>query len=180
MTRVVLLLVAMFLLLPFAVVSHAEAGPIEIATTDWPWWRGPNRNGIAAAGQTPPTKWSATENILWKTRVPGRGLGSPIVVGNQVFLATADERRETQSVICFDRRTGRKMWTTEVHSKGAIKKGNKKASLASSTIACDGKRLFINFLNSGAIYTTALNRDGTQVWQTRITDYTVHQGYGSS
>ncbi len=118
--------------------------------------------------------------MLWKSPVPGRGHGSPTVVGDQVFLATADHEREVQSVLCYDRQTGKQLWQTPVHRGGFEKKGNSKASLASSTVACDGHRLFINFLHDGAIYTTALDRDGRQLWQTRITDYLIHQGYGSS
>jgi outer membrane protein assembly factor BamB len=158
----------------------ADVEPITIASADWPWWRGPNRNGIADPKQTPPLKWSDRENILWKSAVPGRGHGSPTVVGDQVFLATADHETEIQSVLCFDRKSGKQLWQTEVHRGNFETKGNKKASLASSTVACDGKRLFINFLNNGAVYTTALSRDGQKLWQTRITDYVIHQGYGSS
>ena len=80
------------------------------AENDWPWWRGPTRNGVAAPGQSPPLHWSDSEsnknseNVLWSSLVPGRGHGSPTVVGDQVFIATADPQRETQSVLCFDRR----------------------------------------------------------------------------
>lgn len=164
--------------------SKPSAGErIEFASTDWPWWRGPNRNGIAAADQKPPLKWSESENVLWQTPIPGRGHSSPTVVGDQVFLATAEHDREVQSVLCFRRQTGEKLWQTEIH-RGAfepvLKKGNTKSSLASSTVACDGQRLFINFLHDGAVYTTALSRDGKQLWQTKITDYVLHQGFGSS
>jgi outer membrane protein assembly factor BamB len=72
------------------------------------------------------------------------------------------------------------LWQTEIHRGEFEKKGNKKSSLASATVACDGERVFINFLHAGAIYTTALDRDGKQLWQTKITDYVEHQGYGSS
>ncbi|GAB4156309.1 MAG: PQQ-binding-like beta-propeller repeat protein [Planctomycetaceae bacterium] len=102
------------------------------------------------------------------------------MVGEHVYLATADEKAQTQSVICYDRKTGRQLWKTDVHSGGFTKKGNRKSSQASSTVACDGKRLFINFLNNGAVTTTALSRQGKILWQTKITDYVVHQGYGSS
>jgi len=154
--------------------------PITVSATDWPWWRGPNRNGIAAADQSPPQSWSEDENVLWSSPLPGRGHGSATVVGDQVFIATADEEREIQSVICFDRHTGDQRWKTDVHTGGFTKEGNKKSTQASSTVACDGKRLFINFLNGGALHTTALNRDGKQLWQKKISDYVVHQGYGSS
>jgi outer membrane protein assembly factor BamB len=153
---------------------------ITIGPADWPWWRGPNRNGIAAA-QKPPLKWSETENVLWKTAIPGRGHGSPIVVGDQIFLATADEDREIQSVLCFDRNSGRQRWQTEVHRGKFLTKGlNKKSSHASATVACDGERLFINFANDHAIQTTALDRSGKILWQTRVTGYVLHQGYGPS
>jgi outer membrane protein assembly factor BamB len=161
-------------------LTPGSAEPISFAADDWPWWRGPNRDGIADPKQTPPLKWSATENIVWKAPIPGRGHGSPTVVGNQVFLATADEDAQVQSVLCFDRKSGKQLWQTEVHRGNFETKGNKKSSHASPTVACDGKRLFINFLNHGAAYTTALSRDGEKLWQTKITDYVIHQGYGSS
>lgn len=163
---------------------HAEspaAEPIaKFSSTDWPWWRGPNRDGIANADQKPPQSWSDTENIAWKTAIPGRGHGSTVVVGDQVLVTFADRESDSQGVICVNRKTGEQEWSTAVHEGGLSKKGNKKASLASTSVACDGKRIFANFFNNGAIYTTALTRDGKQIWQTRITDYTVHQGYGGS
>lgn len=161
--------------------AAGKAEAINIAATDWPWWRGPGRNGIAAADQKPPTEWSATKNVLWKTPVPGRGHSSPTVVEERIYLATADLETQTQSVLCFDRGSGKPLWKTDVHRDGLPKKGgNKKATLASSTVACDGRRLFINFINKKAVYTTALNLAGKQLWQTKISDYVVHQGYGSS
>jgi outer membrane protein assembly factor BamB len=152
---------------------------ISVGESDWPWWRGPRRNGVAGE-QKPPLTWSEAENELWKVPVPGRGHGSPIVVGDQVLLATAEHDSQTQSVICYDRKTGKQLWKTPVHRGNFETKGNRKASLASSTVACDGERLFINFLNNGAVWTTALSRQGKVLWQTKITDYVIHQGYGSS
>ena len=113
--------------------SPTKDGAVTVAATDWPWWRGPNRNGIASADQRPPLKWSETENVLWKSPVPGRGHGSPTVVGDQVFLATAEHDREVQSVLCFDRNTGKQLWQTEIHQGGFETKGNSRSSLASSS-----------------------------------------------
>lgn len=161
-------------------ISAAEPAPVKVAQDDWPWWRGPNRNGIASADQSPPLTWSESENVVWKTPIPGRGHGSAIVVGNHVFINAADHETEEQSLLCLDRKTGKVVWRTVVHSGGFTKKGNKKASLASTTPACDGTHLFVNFLNDGAVFTTALTMNGDQVWQQKITDYVVHQGYGSS
>ena len=137
-------------------------------------------NGIAAANQSPPLRWSKSENVIWKAAFPGRGHSSPIVVGDRVILTTAEEDREIQSVLCFDRLTGRERWRTAVHQGGLDARGNKKSTQASATAASDGQRLFVNFLNSGAIYTTALDLDGKQLWQTKVSEFATHQGFGSS
>ncbi len=169
-----------------AVASHLiadeKAAPAKIAVgpDDWPWWRGPTRDGVAPA-QKIPLEWAADKNVLWEAPVPGRGHGAAVVVGDRVFLATADEKAEVQGVLCLDRNTGKHLWHTEIHRGNFTTKGmNAKASHASPTPACDGERVYINFLNNGAIHATALDLDGKQVWQTKVTDYTLHQGFGSS
>ena len=153
---------------------------IQFAKTDWPWWRGPHGNGIADPDQHPPLEWSEKENVIWKADVPGRGHSSPTVVGDRVLLTTADEQRETQSVICYDRSSGAVVWTTEVHRGKMDRKGNKKTTQASSSVACDGQRLFVNFLNDGAVRTSALDLDGKVLWTTKISDFVTHQGFGAS
>lgn len=152
---------------------------IVVDAADWPWWRGPQRNGIANPNQDPPTEWSATQNVAWKSAVPGRGHSSPTVVGRRVFLATADEQQGTQSVLCYDRETGNQLWQTIVHRGGLMQK-NQKSTAASGTVACDGESVFINFANNGAVDVTALSLDGIRRWQTKIGDYLIHQGYGAS
>ncbi len=162
-------------------VPFADAAPPDgIAPTDWPAWRGPSRDGIAAPGQNPPTRWSETENILWKAPLPGRGHGSPTVVGDRIYLATGDLVKRSQSVICLDRRDGKTVWQADVHAENADNGKHANSSAASATVACDGERLFINFLNGGAIHTSALDLNGKLLWQQKICDYVVHQGFGSS
>lgn len=157
---------------------------LEESQDDWPWWRGPNRNGIAPGSQMPPIKWSRSENIQWRVSIPGRGHGSPTVVGDRVYLTVADLQRDIQSVLCFDRNSGEKIWEATVHTGGlktrGNKKQNKKASLASTSVAFDGERLFANFLNGEAVWTSALDLNGDILWQRKIAGYIVHQGYGSS
>jgi len=152
---------------------------ISVASDDWPWWRGPQRNGVAHPAQDPPTEWSAIQNVAWKVPVPGRGHSSPTVVGPHVFLATADEALQTQAVLCFDRATGKQLWQTVVHRGGLMRK-HEKSSAAAATVACDGARLYVDFANGDAVHVSALGLDGKLLWQTKIADYRIHQGYGAS
>ena len=164
----------------FADEPKTAPGKAVIGPNDWPWWRGPNRDGIAAE-QKIPLEWAAGKNVLWAADVPGRGFGAAIVVGDRVFLATADEKTEIQGMLCLDRRTGKRLWHTEIHRGHFTTAGmNTKSSHASSTPACDGASVYINFLNDGAVHATALDLDGKPLWQTKVTDYTLHQGFGSS
>jgi outer membrane protein assembly factor BamB len=146
--------------------------------TDWPAWRGPTRDGIAAPGQNPPLHWSETEGVLWKAPVPGRGHGSPTVVGDRVYLATADV--ENQSILCLNRNNGQRVWETKVHGGQPDPGHHSNSSAASSTAACDGSRLYINFLNDSAVYTSALDLSGKLLWQHKVCDFVTHQGFGSS
>jgi len=134
---------------------------------DWPWWRGPNFNGIAEEGQTPPTKWNSSQNVVWQTPVPGRGHSSPIVVGDKVVLTTADEGAQVQSVIAYNRKTGGQLWKTDVLKGNFLKQIHKKNTHASATPAWDGERLFVAFANNDSVYLTALDINGNQLWQKR-------------
>lgn len=163
--------------------ATAASDELHFAADDWPWWRGQNRDGIAAADQNPPQTWSDTKNIIWEQPIPGRSHGAVTVLGDRLYLQTADKKAKpskTQSVVCLDRKSGKVVWTKDVFQDGFAKKINSKATHASNTIATDGKLLFVNFVNGGAAVTTALDLDGNEVWQTKIGQYKVHQGYGSS
>ena len=65
----------------------------SVSEGDWASWRGLTGDGIAT-GQDPPIHWDDATNVLWRTDVPGRGHGSPIVVGGSIYLATADDEAQ--------------------------------------------------------------------------------------
>ena len=163
-----------------AVLPCGSPATAAIAATDWPAWRGPTRDGLAAPGQSPPIQWSETENVLWKVPLPGRGHSSPTVVGERIYLATADPVTKSQSVLCLDRKSGKLLWQSEVHAANAESGKHGNSSAASSTVACDGERLFINFLNAGAVHTSALDLTGKVLWQRKVCDFVAHQGFASS
>lgn len=166
----------------FCLASQATAQVADYAklhSEDWPWWRGPQRDGVVRQSAAPPTKWNGAEGIVWTADVPGRGNGSPIVVGDRVILATCDEESGSQSVLAYDRKSGKQLWQKVIHADGAMRKNNRSTG-ASSTPASDGERIYINFANHEAVFATALSMDGQTVWQTNFTKYQIHQGYGAS
>ncbi len=117
--------------------------------------------------------------MVWKTNVPGRGHGSPCLWGDRIFLATADDKAQVQSVLCFNRRTGQQLWQTEVH-RGGFMHSHEKGSHASVTPACDGQRVFVNFMVQDSAWATALDFQGKIVWQKQVASFKSMHGYGPS
>jgi outer membrane protein assembly factor BamB len=160
---------------------------------DWLYWRGPNRNGIVD-DQTPVTEFGLDSNVLWKTKVPGRGHSSPTIIGDKVFLTTsvatgvAERVRRgqkakpitgTQHVICYDRSSGEEVWNTVVHTDGLTGQVHRNNSRASHTIATDGRFLFCVFVNNAKVMLTKLGLDGEQVWQKEIGEFASDFGFGA-
>ena len=164
-------------------ISQAAAQIPQAAPGDWPWWRGPNFNGVAEAGQEVPVRWSDSENVAWKATVPGRGHSTPIVVGNRVFLLTADESVGSQLVLCYDRSSVRQVWQKELNRGNLQEKINSKNTHASSTIACDGARLFVLFSHHAAVQASSLDLEGNVVWNTTAAPFVEDKypnGYAAS
>ena len=82
---------------------------------DWTMFRGPARDGVAAADAAPPLEWSDQKNVKWKVALPRPGNSSPIVVGQKLYLATAlDADGKERSLLCFDRENGHELWRKTV------------------------------------------------------------------
>ena len=71
-------------------LALALAGSIGANAENWPTWRGPAANGVAPGGN-PPTEFSESKNVQWKTKVPGSGSSTPVIWGDQVFIMTAEK-----------------------------------------------------------------------------------------
>src|SRR5687768_7571703 len=72
----------------WVVLSAAAAAAPNVSR--WPQFRGPEGQGVSRETGLPDT-WSATSNVVWKTKIPGRGHSSPVVWGDHIFLTTAIE-----------------------------------------------------------------------------------------
>ena len=176
-TMVVICLAALFSALPVNAQTDLTVLP-QAAQGDWPWWRGPERNGISADREAV-TRWSTKDNVVWASNVPGRGHSSPIVVGKRVFLTTADEKAQKQLILAFDRQSGAPLWSTLAH-QGKFTRKYPKNTHASATQACDGTRVFSVFINNDGLHVTATDLEGKILWQTRAGDFQSLHGYGSS
>ena len=161
-----------FLVLLASLAVTFSSGEEINPQSDWPWWRGPARSNHAAAGSDPVVTFSQTENVVWKAPVSGRGHASPTIVGNRIFLATADADAEIQSVLAFDRSTGEPLWSSNVNEGNFPEKIHRKNTHASSTVACDGERVVAVFDNRDALHVVALSvTDGELLWEKRLGPY---------
>lgn len=162
------------------VVASAASPDLQ---KDWPWWRGPNSNGIAAGNQSPPTEFGPTRNVIWRIKVPGRGHASPVIVGDRIFLTTADERARVQGAICYDKNTGKQVWITPIHKGGLPGTIHPKNTHASGTVTCDGENIYTVFYNNASIMVSSLTVGGKLNWSKRAGAFNPKKyqfGYGAS
>src|SRR5205814_7760947 len=138
------------------------ASTMNLQAEDWPQWRGPRADGTSTE-TTLPTHWSATQNVKWSVPLPGKGHGSPIVVGQKIFLNTALERENQRVLLCLDRNDGKILWQREVLT-APLEKQNGPNSYASSTPACDGQRVFVTFLSGKDVIVAAYDLNGSPLW----------------
>jgi outer membrane protein assembly factor BamB len=165
------------------VAPAGSAGPVltpaVAAPGTWPWWRGPNQNGVAEE-QSAPTSWSESDHVLWKAPVHGRGHSSPTVVGDRIYLATADDASQTQSVIALNRNDGTLIWERTLNQGGFPSAMHQNSTHANGTVACDGERLFIAFLHHEAVTAYALDLQGEPLWERQIGAFNSQFGYAPS
>lgn len=129
----------------------------------WPRWRGPSGQGLVD-GQEYPDSWSATENVLWRVAVPGRGNSSPIVWRDRIFLTTADAGGRRLSVLAYDRASGARLWE-HVVPDGRSESVHPKNGHASATPATDGERVYASFGSRGLV---AVTLEGEPVWHREL------------
>jgi outer membrane protein assembly factor BamB len=142
---------------------------------EWPRFRGPTGQGVSQE-KALPTKWSATDNIAWKTRIPGEGWSSPIIWGDRVFLTTATDGGESCHVLALSRTDGKLLWDAAVFRQT---KGHKqrKNSYATPTPITDGECVYGVFNDGGIV---ALTVQGQRVWVNQDVKHYSEHGLGAS
>jgi len=93
--------------------------PAMALAGDWAQFRGPDGRGVADEKNLP-VKFSATEGLKWKADLPGRGVSSPVVVGDKVYVtASSGTRGDRLHVIAFDLATGKSLWHRQMWATGS-------------------------------------------------------------
>ena len=142
-----------------AIILAGAAGRAQ----NWPQWRGPEGNGVAAPGHYP-VMFSATNGLLWKAPLPGRGGSTPIVWGERMVLTSGvgEGTNGLDGVLCFDW-TGRKLWQVTLGPQRPGK--HRRGSGSCPSAVTDGRRIFVYF-KSGSL--AALDFEGRVLWKTHL------------
>lgn len=150
------------------------------AEEEWPSWRGPRGDGTSRETNVP-VRWSATENVLWKVPIPGKGHSSPIVWGDRLFVTTCNERAKTRLLLCLDRRDGKVLYQRLV-LRSPLERKNRLNSYASSTPVTDGRHVWVSFLKwpQKAIQVVCYDVAGKEVWRRSPGELHAVHGFCSS
>ena len=192
MKRVPAFLFTAILVAGLFVVSGLDfsARAAEKSVPSWPGWRGgPMAYGVSTETGLPDT-WSATQNVAWKTPIPGRGHSSPVIWDKRIFLTTAVEgeivpgmdkaavendfkdsrhpdsadgnRKYELKVLCLDRDTGKILWQQTAFSGVPYDYRHKGNTYATPTPVTDGKHVVAYFGTEG-LY--GYDFSGKQLWK---------------
>ncbi len=142
---------------------------------DWSGFRGPHGNGISSESGFPKS-WSPDENIKWRTPLPEKGNGSPIVVGDKIFLLYAEDEGKKRSTLCFSRKDGSQLWKQTVEYN-KVEETHKTNPYCPSTPASDGEHVYV-WHRSAGMYCYDL--DGKEIWHRDLGDFRHIWGGGSS
>ncbi len=123
----------------------------------WPQWRGPNGTGILASDSVP-LEWSKDKNVIFRTPLPGPAGSTPIVVGDQIFLTSADQ--DDLVLMCIGN-DGNIQWKEKITSGNKIVRAGEGNSASASPMT-DGKHVWATF-GEGTLVCYSL--DGKLVWK---------------
>jgi outer membrane protein assembly factor BamB len=166
---------------------------------NWPEFRGSGVPGVSGDDPKLPDSWSATENIAWKTDVPGYGWSSPVVWGDRVFVTSVipvgdieaprkglygnGNRLEPPTaahrwmVYCIDFRNGKMLWEKQVHEGVPRAPKHLKNTYASETPVTDGERVYAHF---GYLGTYCFDMDGKLLWSKAWDPHPIRNGWGTA
>ena len=132
------------------------------AESDWPQWRGPQRDG-QFTGPAWPGKLDTNQlQSLWRVEL-GPSYSGPIVGADRVFT-TESKDKKFEVVRAFDRATGKQLWSQQWQGALSVPffaKSN--GDWIRSTPALDGDRLYVAGMRDVLVCLNA--RDGREIWR---------------
>lgn len=163
------------------IVGLLAATPVQ---ADWPQFRGPTGMGVSKEKSLPLT-WSQTSNLVWKIKLPGVGVSSPIIVGERIFLTAFSGYKPGRAggpmdqlrlhMLCLNRADGSVLWNKSIEPKLPEQPSMREEhGYASSTPAADSERVYAFFGKTGVF---AFSHDGKQFWQVDVGSR--NDGFGS-
>lgn len=137
---------------------------------NWPQWRGIAGDGVSAE-KSIATKWSKdSDNVVWRTPMPGQGGATPAIWGERMFVTSADG--DALVLICLNVKTGEEIWrkqVTDSNQRARAGEGNS----ASASPATDGEHVWVFFcrgenFSSGIL--ACYDFSGTEKWKFDVSD----------
>lgn len=141
---------AIFFALPLIAFSQ------QLSADNWPAWRGPTGNGLGKPGNYS-WKFSPSDNVLWKVKLPGKGSSTPAVWGDSIYLTVPIDGKD--GVMCFDR-AGKQKWQLTFSNERPGKHRNGSGSNPSPVT--DGEQVFV-YYKTGTL--AAVDVNGKINWQ---------------
>lgn len=145
-----------------------------VHANDWLQFRGPGGQGISNMKNLPVT-WSETENVAWKTPMPGYGSSSPIALDGKLYVTcysgygTGRNRGRMEDLmlhaVCLDSKTGNILWDKKIKPILPESKNVRDHGYAAPTPTTDGEHLYVFFGKTGVL---KLDLKGNPIWQTSV------------
>ena len=144
---------------------------------NWPEFRGPNGDGVAPAISLP-TDLGDPANVSWEIPIHGRGLSSPVIWGEQIWLTSATEDGKKMFGICVDLETGKVIYDKLIYENESPRFRHPTNSYASCTPAIEAGRVYLHF---GSYGTVCLDTStGNTIWSRDDFECDHFRGPGSS
>jgi outer membrane protein assembly factor BamB len=140
---------------------------LNATAADWTHFRGPHGNGIS--DETTLSSKLDQSNVAWKSALPGRGLSSPLIIGDRVFVTcSSGAKQDRLHVICLSAKDGTKLWERQFWATGRTLV-HPKIGVAAPTPASDGRRIYAIFSSNDLV---CLDLEGNLIWLRGLTrDY---------
>jgi outer membrane protein assembly factor BamB len=144
---------------------------VPVRAAEWSRFRGPNGSGVIESTNLPESLQA--EDATWKIPV-AKGLSSPIVFGNRLFLTSHEDDKRT--IEAFDPATGMRLWSHSV-AKVRDEVATPPGGHATPTPVAGGGRVFAFFPDFGLV---ACDLEGKELWQTPLGPFKSMHGMAAS